>query len=100
MGGPGPPGAWSNFQSFWIELAPPFPLDREGMLAHLARREVSARRGIMAAHRQPAYKGYPTGPLPVTERLTDTTLILPVYHQLSVDELDRVVDAVREAGGR
>ena len=95
-----PPGASSNFQSFWIELAPPFPLDREGMLAHLARREVSARRGIMAAHRQPAYKGHPTGPLPVTERLTDTTLILPVYHQLSADELDRVVDAVREAGGR
>jgi dTDP-4-amino-4,6-dideoxygalactose transaminase len=95
-----PPGAESNFQSFWIEVAPPFPLDREGLLAHLASRDISARRGIMAAHRQPAYKGHPSGPLPVTERLTDTTLILPVYHQMSVDEQSRVVAAVCEVAGR
>lgn len=95
-----PPGAESNFQSFWIEVIPPFPLDREGLLAHLASRDISARRGIMAAHRQPAYKGYPTEPLPVTERLTDNTLILPVYHQMTDDEQFRVVAAVCEAGRR
>ncbi|HET6878232.1 MAG TPA: DegT/DnrJ/EryC1/StrS family aminotransferase [Jatrophihabitans sp.] len=92
-----PPGGQSNFQSFWIELAAPFPLDREGLLAHLAARNISARRGIMAAHRQPAYKGHATGLLPVTERLTDNTLILPVYHQLTDDERSRVTTAVREA---
>jgi dTDP-4-amino-4,6-dideoxygalactose transaminase len=95
-----PPGAESNFQSFWIEVLPPFPLDREGLLAHLASRDISARRGIMAAHRQPAYKGHPAGPLPATERLTDNTLILPVYHQMSVDEQSRIVAAVRGAAAR
>ena len=35
----------------------PFPLDREGLLARLAEQEVSARRGIMTSHRQPAYEG-------------------------------------------
>lgn len=94
-----PPGAEANFQSFWIELSPPFPLEREGLLTHLASRDISARRGIMAAHRQPAYKGHPAGPLSVTERLTDNTLILPVYHQMSVDEQTRVVAAVCEAAG-
>jgi dTDP-4-amino-4,6-dideoxygalactose transaminase len=54
----------------------------------------------MAAHRQPAYRDVDTGsvPLPVTERLTDRTLILPLFHELTDAEQLRVVDALREAG--
>jgi dTDP-4-amino-4,6-dideoxygalactose transaminase len=95
--------AWgtSNFQSYWVEVLPEFPLDREGLLAHLAAAEISGRRGIMAAHRQPAYAGRDTGSvaLPVTERLTDHTLILPLFHQMSESEQARVVDALRAAAG-
>lgn len=87
-----------NFQSYWVEVGAEHPLDRDGLLAHLAAAEISARRGIMAAHRQPAYAGHPTAPLPVTERLTDRTLILPLYHRLSESEQARVVDALRSAG--
>jgi len=91
--------AWgtSNFQSFWVELTPEFPLDREGLLAFLAADDISARRGIMSAHRQPAYADHPSAALPVSERLTDNTLILPVYHQMTVDEQDQVIAAVRRA---
>lgn len=83
-----------NFQSYWVEVD-----DREGVLAALAEAGVSARRGIMASHRQPAYRDRDTGaaPLPVTERLTDRTLILPLYHQLTAGEQDRVVEALRAA---
>ena len=90
----------SNFQSFWVEVLPAFPLDREGLLARLAQDGISARRGIMAAHRQPAYAGRDTGTasLPVTERLTDNTLILPVYHQMTDTEQFRVIDSVLHAG--
>lgn len=91
--------AWgqSNYQSFWIEVLPSFSLDREGLLAHLAAHDISARRGIMSAHTQPAYASHPSIRLPVTERLTKRTLILPVYHQMTTEELGRVVDAVRGA---
>jgi len=91
--------AWGtcNFQSFWVEVGPEFPLDRDGLLAHLAAADISARRGIMAAHRQPAYAGAPHAPLPVTEHLTDSTLILPMFHQLSESDQARVVDALRTA---
>ena len=54
----------ANFQSLWLEVSDPYPLDREGLLAHLAEADVSARRGIMASHRQPAYEGTDHGPLP------------------------------------
>ena len=89
----------SNFQSLWVEVGDDFPLSREQLLAALAAADVSARRGIMAAHRQPAYADRDTGsvPLPVTERLTDNTLILPVFHQLTEAELTQVVDTLHSA---
>ncbi|MFT4287066.1 DegT/DnrJ/EryC1/StrS family aminotransferase [Nocardioides sp.] len=93
-----PPWGTSNFQSFWVEVGPGYPVDRDGLLAALAKADISARRGIMAAHRQPAYTGRDTGdvPLPVTARLTDHTLILPLFHQLSESEQARVVDVLRD----
>lgn len=89
----------SNFQSYWVEVEETFPADRDGVLAALARADISARRGIMAAHRQPAWWGMDTGtaPLPVTERLTDNTLILPLFHQMTEEEQDRVAGTLRAA---
>jgi dTDP-4-amino-4,6-dideoxygalactose transaminase len=88
----------ANYQSFWVEVGADFPLSREDLLVSLAEAGISARRGIMAIHRQPPYVGsVAPGRLPVTERLTDDTLILPVFHQITEEELSRVVDAVRAA---
>lgn len=91
----------SNYQSFWLEVLPSFPLGREELLTRLAHDGISARRGIMAAHRQPAYVGRDTGAadLSVTERLTDNTLILPVFHQLTPEEQSRVIRSIELAGG-
>ncbi len=84
----------ANFQSFWIEVGEGFPLGREALLEQLALADVSARRGIMAAHRQPAYAGHAHQALPVTERLNDDTLILPLFHQMTTQEQDRVIAVV------
>jgi dTDP-4-amino-4,6-dideoxygalactose transaminase len=89
----------SNIQSYWVVVSAPYPLERDGLLAALAAAGISARRGIMAAHRQPAYALTDTGDatLATTERLTDGTLILPLHHGLDDDDLDRVVTVIREA---
>jgi dTDP-4-amino-4,6-dideoxygalactose transaminase len=84
----------TNFQSYWVEVLPEHPTDREGLMQRLGEAGISARRGIMATHRQPAYAGHGHDPLPVTERLTDTTLILPLYHQLTDSEQSRVLDVL------
>ncbi len=87
----------SNFQSYWVEVEKSYPLDREGLLTRLADADISARRGIMASHRQPAYASRDDiGPLPVTDRLTDKTLILPLYHELSETDQQRVIDVLRD----
>lgn len=87
----------SNYQSFWVELGPEYPRRRNELLSTLADAGVSARAGIMAAHRQPAYAGHPHGDLSTTERLTDNTLILPLYHDLSDEDQGLVVATLRGA---
>lgn len=88
----------ANYQSFWIEVEPDYPVDREALLARLAAAGVSSRRGIMASHRQPAYVGrdFGTATLSATEHLTDHTLILPLYHQMTDEEQRRIIDVLRE----
>ena len=91
----------TNFQSFWVEVGAEYPVDRDGLLEALALADISARRGIMAAHRQPPYRDLvQEGALPVTEHLTDSTLILPVYHDLSEADQQRVIDVLRNTATR
>lgn len=94
-----PPYGTTNFQSFWVEVLPGFPVSREGLLSRLADAGISAKRGVMAAHRQPAYRWCDTGNagLQHTERLTDRTLILPVFHELDNVSMNRVVNTIRAA---
>jgi perosamine synthetase len=95
-----PPHGTTNYQSFWVVLPPDFPVTRDRLLQVLLDAGVSARRGIMAAHLEPAWADHPRGPLPVTERLTRDSLILPLFHELGDDDQDRVVDVLlRQAAG-
>jgi dTDP-4-amino-4,6-dideoxygalactose transaminase len=90
-----------NFQSFWVEVLDEYPTDRDGLLEALAHADISARRGIMASHRQAPYRALtPASGLPATERLNDRTLILPVFHALTEAEQDRVIDVLTRGGGQ
>ena len=86
----------TNYQSFWVLLDPDFPGGRDGALARLAEHGISARRGIMASHLEPAYEKVEHVDLPVTERLTRDSLILPLFHTLTTAQQERVVAALLE----
>jgi dTDP-4-amino-4,6-dideoxygalactose transaminase len=87
----------TNYQSFWVLIPDDFPVSRDELLQHLADAGISGRRGIMAAHLEPAYAGAVHQPLPVTERLTARTLILPLFHDLTAPEQDLVVSVIAAA---
>ena len=89
----------TNFQSFWVALPEDFPVTRNELLQRLASAGISARRGIMAAHLELAYAGHPHVDLPVTERLSASSVILPLFHQLTRDEQDQVISAMFGAAG-
>jgi dTDP-4-amino-4,6-dideoxygalactose transaminase len=94
-----PPYGTTNYQSFWVVLPPDFPVDRNTLMRLLTERDVSPRRGIMAAHLEPAYAGALRTPLPVTERLTRDSLILPLFHEMTEEQQDRVAEVIVEAAG-
>ncbi|MBU6201854.1 MAG: DegT/DnrJ/EryC1/StrS family aminotransferase [Acidobacteria bacterium] len=48
----------------------------------------------MCAHREPAGAAHASGPLPNSARLSDSSLILPLYHQMTRRQQDRVISAV------
>jgi dTDP-4-amino-4,6-dideoxygalactose transaminase len=84
----------TNYQSFWVVLPDAYPGTVVDVLEGLLARGVSARRGIMASHLEPAY-AMPSD-LPVTEYLTRRSLILPLFHQMTEAEQDTVVTALAE----
>jgi dTDP-4-amino-4,6-dideoxygalactose transaminase len=87
----------ANFQSFWVLLPEDAPVGRDELLRLLAAEGISARRGIMAAHSEPAYAHEGSWVLPVTERITANSLILPLFHELSIAEQDMIVDVMTDA---
>ncbi len=55
----------------------------------------------MSTHRQPPYARLAApGSLPVTEHLTDSTLILPLFHQMDETQQARVVDVLASRARR
>jgi perosamine synthetase len=90
-----PPYGTTNFQSFWVVLPDGAPGQIE-VLDHLLAAGISARRGIMASHLEPAHAGV-GGQLPVTELLARRSIILPLHHTLTAADQDRVVDALADA---
>jgi len=89
-----PPYGATNYQSFWILLPEESAVGRDELLRLLAEAGISARRGIMAAHLEPAYSD--TGPslLPITERLTGRSLILPLFHEITQEQQEHVASVV------
>jgi perosamine synthetase len=94
-----PPHGRTNFQSFWVLLPDECPTSQLDLLGRLLDAGVSARRGIMAAHLEPAYRGHPHGPLPNAEKLATRSVILPLHDELDDDAQDRVVEAFASALG-
>ena len=91
-----PPYGETNFQSFWMLLPDESAVARDDLMRLFADADISARRGIMAAHLEPAYADVRPS-LPVTERLTARSLILPLFHQMTESEQEHVVSVVTSA---
>jgi len=91
-----PPYGETNYQSFWVLLPEDSAVGRDDLMRLLAEAGISARRGIMAAHLEPAYADARPC-LPVTELLTKRSLILPMFHEMRQSQQDHVASVVKSA---
>ena len=92
-----PPYGTTNYQSFVVVVEDDHPSTRDELMGRMINEGISVRRGVMAAHRETAFSGHPHVSLPATEHLADRGLILPMYHEMTEDHLDRIATSVRRA---
>ncbi|HKH74101.1 MAG TPA: DegT/DnrJ/EryC1/StrS family aminotransferase [Vicinamibacterales bacterium] len=93
-----PAWARTNWQSYTVRLQP--PLDQRRVMQQLLDEGISTRRGVMNAHREPAYPAgswRAAGSLTRGEHAQDTVIVLPLYHQMTDEDQQRVVAALRRA---
>ncbi|MFA4920482.1 MAG: DegT/DnrJ/EryC1/StrS family aminotransferase [Thermodesulfovibrionales bacterium] len=91
-----PTYAFHNYQSYWIELLESAPVDRNMLMSKLLEKGIATRRGIMAIHMEPYYKGYSKLSLPTTEKITMNTVLLPLYPTLSSEEQSYITNSLKE----
>jgi dTDP-4-amino-4,6-dideoxygalactose transaminase len=105
-----PEWARSNWQTYTIRLE---GHDQRAVMQQMLDAGVATRRAVMNAHREPAYpKGsWSCGPdhdsctcpgagcrwLRIGEEVQDTAIALPLFHQMTVEDQDAVVSALRAA---
>lgn len=89
--------AWgrSNWQSYAVRLDD--RLDQHRVMQAMLDAGVSTRRGIMCAHREPAYADVPHGPLPVSEATQDRCVLLPLYNGMTTEQQEQVARTLRDA---
>jgi perosamine synthetase len=94
------PRAPEGREHVWHQFVMRFPGERQAVIDGLAARGIGTLIYYpIPIHRQPYLDAYVAGaaqlPLPVTDRLSDEVLAIPVHPMLSSDDLATIVDAVR-----
>jgi dTDP-4-amino-4,6-dideoxygalactose transaminase len=96
-----PAGLRHNFQSYMVRLTADAPIGRDALMQRLLDCGISSRRGIMAIHREAPYQSDEwERRLPLTNLVTDTALILPLFHGMTEADQDYVVECIANAGGK
>jgi dTDP-4-amino-4,6-dideoxygalactose transaminase len=94
-----PAWARSNWQSYCVRL--PEGCHQRTVMQSLLDAGIATRRGVMCAHREPAYPpetwrhGAPGRALPRSEEAQDRCIILPLFHEMTDEQQQSVARALR-----
>ena len=86
--------------SSWFVYAIKVPsVHRDQLIKHLRENQIQSKAYFSPAiHMQPFYiseHGYKQGDFPTTESLSNQTLVLPFYTELTTKQIDRVCDTIK-----
>ena len=86
-----------NFQSYMARLTDDAPISRDALMQALLDQGIASRRGIMAIHRELPYRNEATDArLPETNLVTDTSIILPLFYEMSDEEQEHVLNCFEQ----
>jgi dTDP-4-amino-4,6-dideoxygalactose transaminase len=93
-----PDWARSNWQSYCVGL--PESCDQREVMQTLLDAGITTRRGVMCAHREPAYAREPWragSALSRSERAQDRSILLPIFPGMTVEDQERVAQQLTRA---
>ena len=93
-----PEWARSNWQSYCVRL--PEGVEQRQVMQTLLNDGIATRRGIMCSHREPAYAKESwgaLGSLSESERAQDQCILLPLFHQLTLEEQELIASRLKAA---
>ena len=97
-----PAWARTNWQSYAVRLDA--ALDQKTIMQRLLDDGIATRRGVMNAHVEPAYPPdswrTTADGLGRSEQALRTSIVLPLYHDMTFDDQDRVIAALARAVAR
>ncbi len=85
-----------NYQSYNIYLKEKCPIRRNELMQKLLDMGIATRRGVMLIHREKAYQEYNSLSLPISQDLSDNSIIIPLYAQMTFEENDQVISAIKK----
>lgn len=91
-----PPEHFHTYQSFVTVLDDRF--DRDAIIAQMREKGVETTIGTYAMHSQPSYSkrfGYREGDCPVSHRLYQQSLTLPLYPQMTTSDVECVAQSLK-----
>jgi dTDP-4-amino-4,6-dideoxygalactose transaminase len=90
----------ANYAYFPILIEPPYPLSRDALYQKFRQNDIYVRRYFYPLISDfPMYRGLPSAAhenLPVARRVAQQVLCLPIYPGLPHDQVDRVMELLRE----
>lgn len=90
-----PENCYSNYQSFCLTIKDNAPINRNDLMQKFLDEGIATRRGVMTAHRETAYKNTGNYYLPISEKLHDTTIVIPLYVPMYMADVDSVIDVLK-----
>jgi dTDP-4-amino-4,6-dideoxygalactose transaminase len=94
-----PEWARSNWQSYCVRL--PGRIEQKVLMQNLLDQGIATRRGIMCSHRELPYReSEKRHDLQQSELAQDHCVLLPIYAQMSDNDIERVVEAVHAEATR
>lgn len=93
-----PSNCRTNYQSYMVRLIDSSVTKRDAIMQEMLEKNISTRRAIMAIHRELPYRSERwEKALPKTDLVTDTALILPLFHQMTEADQDYVIEVLYSA---
>lgn len=83
----------TNWQSYPIIISEDAPFTQMDLMKYLFDKGISSRRGIMNAHQEHPFLAQRWN-LPVSERVRDTTVLIPFYNGISESDVEYIGSAI------